>query len=90
MYELEDRITSYNVCYTKLLRKFIERSYQRIAELKELIEKTHSKALIEVDGGVNLENAAPLFAAGADVLVAGTSVFHTSDPAYTIEQLLKA
>ncbi len=71
-------------------QKFIERSYQRIAELKELIEKTHSKALIEVDGGVNLENAASLFAAGADVLVAGTSVFHTSDPAYTIEQLLKA
>jgi ribulose-phosphate 3-epimerase len=66
---------------------FIERSLKRIAELKELILKNNSNALIEVDGGVTLDNAALLVAAGADVLVAGNTVFGSDDPAGTIRQL---
>lgn len=68
-------------------QKFIENTYKKIAETKDLILSNNSTALIEVDGGVNLENAAKLFNAGADVLVAGNAVFSTSDPQKTIEML---
>jgi ribulose-phosphate 3-epimerase len=68
---------------------FIERSLKRIAELKELIIKNNSNALIEVDGGITLDNAPQLVAAGADVLVAGNAVFGSADPAATIRQLKK-
>ena len=57
------------------------------SELKNLIEKTNSKALIEVDGGVNKENAKQLFDYGANVLVAGSSVFKSDDPISTISYL---
>jgi ribulose-phosphate 3-epimerase len=56
-------------------QKFIKNTYKKIAETKDLILSNNSRALIEVDGGVNLENASKLFEAGADVLVAGNAVF---------------
>lgn len=69
-------------------QKFIENTYRKLAETKNLIEKNNSSTLIEVDGGVNLENASKLFAAGADVLVAGNAVFSTKNPENTIRELL--
>ena len=68
-------------------QKFIDNTYKKIAETKDLILSNNSTALIEVDGGVNLENASKLFDSGADVLVAGNAVFSTSDPEKTIEML---
>lgn len=68
-------------------QKFIENTYRKISKLKNLIEKTGSKALIEVDGGVTLDNAGKLIAEGADVLVAGNTVFGSSDPLSTISKL---
>lgn len=68
-------------------QKFIENTYQKVKQLKELIRQTGSKALIEIDGGVNLANAKPLKEAGADVLVAGNFVFSASDPKSVISQL---
>tara|TARA_B100000073_G_scaffold209321_1_gene173683 strand:+ start:501 stop:1160 length:660 start_codon:yes stop_codon:yes gene_type:complete len=68
-------------------QSFIKNTYQKIEELKNLIEKTNSKALIEVDGGVNKDNAKQLFNSGANVLVAGSSVFKSDDPISTISYL---
>lgn len=68
-------------------QKFIENTYQKVKQLKELIRKTGSKALIEIDGGVNLTNAKSLMEAGADVLVAGNFVFSANDPKSVITQL---
>ncbi|SEG54599.1 ribulose-phosphate 3-epimerase [Halpernia humi] len=68
-------------------QKFIKNTYKKIAETKDLILTNNSRALIEVDGGVNLENASKLFEAGADVLVAGNAVFSAEDPAKMIELL---
>lgn len=65
-------------------QKFIENSYRKISDLKELILKSSSQALIEVDGGVTLENAPRLANAGTDVLVAGSSIFNSVDPEKTI------
>jgi ribulose-phosphate 3-epimerase len=70
-------------------QKFIENTYQKITRLKELILKKNSNALIEVDGGVNLENASKLIKYGADVLVAGNTIFSSSDPMETINLLKK-
>lgn len=68
-------------------QKFIENTYRKIERTKNLIEKSGSKAKIEVDGGVNLKNAPKLVEAGADVLVAGSFVFGSEDPAQTIADL---
>ncbi len=68
-------------------QKFIEGTYNRIKQLKKLIIETNSLALIEVDGGVSIENAPLLTAAGADVLVAGNTVFASDNPAKTIARL---
>lgn len=68
-------------------QKFIQNTYQKIRILKELITDSNSDALIEIDGGVNLENAGSLIEAGADVLVAGNFVFKSNDPAGTIADL---
>lgn len=68
-------------------QKFISHSLKKVAELRQLINETGSKALIEVDGGVNLETGAQLKAAGADALVAGNAVFKAPDPAAYIHQL---
>ena len=68
-------------------QKFIENTYKKISETKDLILNNNSTALIQVDGGVNLENASRLFEAGADVLVAGNAVFSSENPEKTIELL---
>lgn len=68
-------------------QKFIENTYKKVAETKEMILSTNATALIQVDGGVNTENAAQLFEAGADVLVAGNAVFASENPQRTIEQM---
>ena len=68
-------------------QKFIENTYKKIRETKELIFENNSTALIEIDGGVNTENAPKLFEAGADVLVAGNAVFASENPERTIELL---
>ena len=66
---------------------FIMESYNKIAELRNMIEAGAYNILIEVDGGVDLKNAADLVAAGADVLVAGNTVFSSDDPIETIAKL---
>lgn len=66
---------------------FIERTYEKVRALKRLIVESGSSALIEIDGGVTLDNAALLHEAGADVLVAGNTVFGSSDPIQTIAEL---
>lgn len=68
-------------------QKFIENTYHKISELKELITQKKSTALIEIDGGVDLKNAAKLIKAGADVLVAGNTVFSSENPSQTISLL---
>lgn len=68
-------------------QKFIPHALKRVTRLKELINKTGSSALIEVDGGVNLETGKQLLEAGADALVAGSFVFNSPDPAKTIQDL---
>jgi len=68
-------------------QKFIEKTYNKITQLKELILRKDSRAMIEIDGGVTLENAPKLIKAGADVLVAGNTVFSSEDPVKTIEML---
>ena len=71
-------------------QKFIETSFQKIRKARSLIEKSGSKAIIEVDGGVDLNNAPSLFEAGVDVLVTGTAVFQASDPVKMIHDLKNA
>ena len=68
-------------------QKFIEHTLEKVAETRELIERSGSKALIEVDGGVNLTTGAQLVAAGADALVAGNAVFGSPNPEETIRAL---
>jgi ribulose-phosphate 3-epimerase len=68
-------------------QKFIENTYRKIEQLKTLILDHQSGALIEIDGGVNLDNAKQLLDAGADVLVAGNFVFSSIDPKGTIARL---
>lgn len=70
-------------------QSFIENTYNKITQLKKLIRKKKSTAVIEIDGGVTIDNAAQLVAAGADVLVAGSYVFKSNNPTQTIEQLKK-
>ena len=68
-------------------QSFIETTYQKIKDLKSLINKCNSKTLIEIDGGVNSENAKKLIENGADVLVAGSFVFKSENPTNTISTL---
>jgi ribulose-phosphate 3-epimerase len=68
-------------------QKFIENTYNKITKLKQLIQKTQSKALIEIDGGINLNNSKKLFDTGADVLVAGSSIFKSENPTETISKM---
>ena len=69
-------------------QKFIEESYGRIDALKEMVDRLNPDCLIEVDGGVNAENAPKLFARGVNVLVAGSTVFNAPDPEKMIVELL--
>ena len=68
-------------------QKFIENTIKKTAQARELVDKSGSKAIIEIDGGVNLETGARLVAAGADALVAGSFVFKSEDPKATIAAL---
>ena len=68
-------------------QKFIQNALVKVAQVKELIILKKSKALIEVDGGVNLETGKELVKAGADVLVAGSFVFNSENPTITIDNL---
>ncbi len=68
-------------------QKFIENTYDKVSRLKDMILQKSSKALIEIDGGVNIQNAPKLKAAGADVLVAGNFVFTSSNPIDTVKEL---
>ena len=69
-------------------QKFIENTYKKVSTLKKMIESTGKDILIEVDGGVDLANAGKLIQTGADVLVAGNTVFSSKDPKDTIIKLL--
>jgi ribulose-phosphate 3-epimerase len=66
---------------------FIMESFRKIAELRNMIDEGAYNVLIEVDGGVDLKNAAELVATGVDVLVAGNTVFSSKDPVGTIAKL---
>ncbi len=66
---------------------FIENSYKKIQQTKELIQKTKSNAMIEVDGGVDASNAAKLIDSGADILVAGNFIFGSNNRDQAIMQL---
>jgi len=68
-------------------QKFIENTFEKVKKLKQLILEKKSKALIEIDGGVDLNNYKKLIACGADVLVAGNTVFGSSNPSETISAL---
>jgi|TARA_B100001564_G_scaffold189128_1_gene158755 ribulose-phosphate 3-epimerase len=68
-------------------QSFIEATYEKVRELRTLIDENNADTLIEIDGGVTDQNASQLVAAGADVLVAGSYVFSASDPTATIENL---
>lgn len=68
-------------------QKFIEHTFTKVRQLKDLITRSGSEALIEIDGGVNLTNVRPLLDAGADVLVAGNFVFTATDPPGVIRKL---
>ncbi|MFM8432540.1 MAG: ribulose-phosphate 3-epimerase [Bacteroidota bacterium] len=90
---LEDLITDIDlVCVMSVNpgfggQKFIENTYRKVEALNNLISKRNSKALIEIDGGVDLNNASSLVKSGADVLVAGNTVFSSKDPLETIRYL---
>src|ERR1700733_12876004 len=68
-------------------QEFIPHTYQKIRNLRRMIHDRGLKTLIEIDGGVTLDNGASLVKAGADVLVAGSTVFHSSNPKETIHIL---
>ncbi|WP_421811154.1 ribulose-phosphate 3-epimerase [Flagellimonas sp.] len=68
-------------------QSFIENTYQKVANLKELIYRKNANTLIEIDGGVNADNAKKLIDHGADVLVAGSFVFKSANPTETIKKL---
>lgn len=90
---LEDVITDIDlVCLMSVNpgfggQKFIENTYDKVTKLKDMITRKQTSTLIEIDGGVNANNAKQLLKAGADVLVAGSFVFNSNDPLKTIEDL---
>jgi ribulose-phosphate 3-epimerase len=68
-------------------QSFIPQTYEKVRQLRSMLDEAGSQAKIEIDGGVNAQNAADLKAAGADVLVAGNAVFKAPDPIAMIAQL---
>ncbi len=68
-------------------QSFIENTYKKVEQLREIIDKNNAKTLIEIDGGVTDKNAKQLIDAGADVLVAGSFVFKSQNPTQTIKEL---
>lgn len=71
-------------------QKFIENTYAKIEKAKNLIIQKNASTLIEIDGGVNVENASKLIACGADALVAGSAVFANENPTQVISDLKNA
>ena len=71
-------------------QQFLPLTFNKIRQAKEMITKAGSNTLIEIDGGVTLENAAEILSAGADVLVAGNTVFSAADPKAAIKSLKQA
>jgi ribulose-phosphate 3-epimerase len=71
-------------------QKFIENTYSKVMTLREMCQRKNPACLIEIDGGVNFANAAKLYEAGADVLVAGNTVFSAENPAKAITDLKNA
>lgn len=71
-------------------QSFIPRSLEKIAQLRALAEELGTKTIIEVDGGISSHNAGEVYAAGADVLVAGNAVFGAADPEAEIVKILNA
>ncbi|NDQ56404.1 MAG: ribulose-phosphate 3-epimerase [Acidipila sp.] len=70
-------------------QSFLPVALRKISQLRELRERYHYRFRIEVDGGITAENAADAVRAGADILVAGTSVFHTPDAAGAVRKLIQ-
>lgn len=70
-------------------QKFIPYTLHKIKQLKQMINDRNLDTLIEIDGGVTMENAAEIVAAGTNVLVAGSTVFNAADPQAVIESLYK-
>lgn len=70
-------------------QSFIENTYKKIKELKEIITRNNASTIIEIDGGVTNKNAVQLVEAGADVLVAGNYIFKADNPIQTISDLKK-
>ena len=68
-------------------QSFIQNTFKKVRQLKEIIAENEANTLIEIDGGVNAQNAPQLMAAGADILVAGSFVFKSVDPQATIKEL---
>ncbi len=71
-------------------QKFIETTFEKTRKLKKMVDEINPSIIIEIDGGVNDENARIFFDAGADMLVAGSFVFKSDDPTQTIANLKKA
>lgn len=68
-------------------QKFIENTYKKVIQLRQLVGNAKSKALIEVDGGVDLNNCKKLVECGVDILVAGSSIFNAPNPWQVIEKM---
>ena len=82
----------HHVCFMSVYpgyggQQFIPESFERIKQLRNMIDEKGLNVLIEIDGGVTLENAQSIIDAGADVLVAGNTVFKSADPKGTIAKL---
>jgi ribulose-phosphate 3-epimerase len=71
-------------------QKFIENTYDRVLELREIMKRKNANCLIEIDGGVSPENALKLFEHGVNVLVAGSAVFKASNPPEIIHKMLNS
>ncbi|MDM1524044.1 ribulose-phosphate 3-epimerase [Empedobacter sp. 225-1] len=71
-------------------QKFIENTYNKVSKLKQMITEANANVIIEIDGGVGIQNASKLVEAGADALVAGSAVFNAENPTAYIEALKKA
>ena len=71
-------------------QSFIERSVPKIREMRALLDRTGSRAAIEVDGGIDIDTAPRVVAAGAEVLVAGSAIFRAADPAAAVRELRAA
>lgn len=71
-------------------QKFIENTYNKVSKLKKMITDAEANVIIEIDGGVGVQNASKLVEAGADAIVAGSAVFNAENPTNYIEELTKA